>query len=206
MAMIADERRRLADLLDTLSPEQLATPSLCGAWTVKEVAGHLVTPFVLRARWAAPILLRGGVNPHKAMDLAAKAVARRPAGDLASLLRANAENRFRLPLFGLPGMLTDIQVHGQDIRRPLDVPYDFGVERLRLTLSFLVSGRAMLAAPRKRRSGLRFEATDLDWAWGSGPVVRGKAEAVMLALTGRPVVLPELDGDGVPILRDRLPG
>jgi uncharacterized protein (TIGR03083 family) len=206
MAMIADERRRLADLLDTLSPEQLATPSLCGAWTVRDVAGHLVTPFALRARWAVPVLLRGGVHPHRTLDLAAKTVANRPASELAGLLRANADNRFRLPLFGLPGMLTDIQVHGQDIRRPLGVPYDFGVERLRLTLNFLISGRAVLAATKKWRAGLRFEATDLDWAWGRGPVVRGQAEAVMLALTGRPVVLPELDGDGVRVLRDRLTG
>jgi uncharacterized protein (TIGR03083 family) len=204
MAMIADERRRLADLLDTLSPEQLATPSLCGSWTVKEVFGHLVTAFALRARWAMPVLLRGGVNPHKAFNLAAKAVAERPAGELASLLRRNADNRFRLPVFGLVGQLTDVQVHGQDIRRPLDLPYDFGHDRLRLSLTFLVSGRAVLIAPRRRRAGLRFVATDLDWAWGSGPAVEGTGEAVMLALAGRSVVLAELAGDGLAVLRGRL--
>ena len=38
---IAAERRSLADLLDTLTPEQWAMPSLCGAWTVRDVAVHL---------------------------------------------------------------------------------------------------------------------------------------------------------------------
>ena len=55
-------------------------------------------------------------------------------------------------------------------------------------------------------AGLRFEATDLDWTAGSGPTVRGTAEALMLALTGRPVVLAELAGDGVAALRRRLRG
>lgn len=46
-------------------------------------------------------------------------------------------------------------------------------------------------------AGLRFEATDLDWTCGSGPVVRGTGEALALGLTGRSVVLAELAGDGV---------
>ena len=57
--------------------------------------------------------------------------------------------------------------------------------------------------PRRRVAGLRFEATDLDWARGTGPVVAGPAEALMLAITGRSVALTDLDGPGVPILRSR---
>ena len=39
-AAIAAERRRTADLIEALSPAQLDTPSLCGDWTVRQVAGH----------------------------------------------------------------------------------------------------------------------------------------------------------------------
>ena len=39
---IAQERRALADLVDTLSDEQLRTPSLMPTWTVRDVVGHLV--------------------------------------------------------------------------------------------------------------------------------------------------------------------
>lgn len=39
---ISSERTKLADLLDTLTLEQLRTPSLCGDWTVHQVAGHLL--------------------------------------------------------------------------------------------------------------------------------------------------------------------
>ncbi len=75
-----------------------------------------------------------------------------------------------------------------------------------MSLDFLVGGRAVGFVPKSRPAGLRFEATDLDWAWGSGPAVRGTAEALMLALTGRRVALDELQGDGVATLRSRLPG
>src|SRR5581483_9991880 len=41
---IADERRTVADMAAGLSPEQLATPSLCTQWTVREVVAHLLMP------------------------------------------------------------------------------------------------------------------------------------------------------------------
>ena len=39
---LEDERLAFADLLDTLTPEQWDTPSLCGDWTVAEVATHML--------------------------------------------------------------------------------------------------------------------------------------------------------------------
>ncbi|MBA2767827.1 MAG: maleylpyruvate isomerase N-terminal domain-containing protein, partial [Sporichthyaceae bacterium] len=44
--MIAEERRRAADLIEPLTAEQLRTPSLCGKWTVHDVAAHLLMPLV----------------------------------------------------------------------------------------------------------------------------------------------------------------
>jgi uncharacterized protein (TIGR03083 family) len=204
--MIADERRRIADLVDSLSPQQLDTPSLCGEWTVKQVAGHLLAAVAAPRRLLLQMMLRSGFNIHRANARLALLVARRSAADLAAGLRENAENPFRPPIVGYPGQLTDLQVHGQDMRRPLGLPHGLRPDRLTVSLDFLVGGRAPGFVPKGRPAGLRFEATDLDWAWGTGPVVRGPAEAVMLALTGRTVVLSELDGDGVATLRHRLKG
>jgi uncharacterized protein (TIGR03083 family) len=204
--MIADERRRIADLVDSLNPRQLDAPSLCEQWSVRQVAGHLLAS-VAAPRWLfVPLMLRSGFNLHKANARLAQLIARRPAADLAAGLRENADNPFRPPIVGYPGQLTDLYVHGQDIRRPLGLPRGLRPDRLRVSLEFLVGGRAPGFVPKGRPVGLRFEATDLDWAWGTGPVVRGTAEAVMLALTGRTVVLAELDGDGVAVLRERLTG
>ncbi|MGN9812012.1 maleylpyruvate isomerase family mycothiol-dependent enzyme [Micromonospora sp. BQ11] len=204
LPMIAAERRDLADLITSLSPEQLATRSLCGSWTVHEVAAHLVTPFATRPAAMIPVLLRSGFRLHAANARLARLIARRPPAELAALLRANAENRFSAPIVGHEGQLTDLQVHGQDIRRPLGLPYTPHPDRLRATLDFLVSRRSIAFGRRSRLRGLRFEASDLGWSSGTGPAVRGTGEALMLALTGRRIVLPELTGDGATVLRDRL--
>ena len=201
---IADERRRVADLVDSLTPEQLETPSLCGEWTVKQVAGHLLAAISKPPTPVLPLLIRSGLNIHKANSRLALLMAERSPAELAQGLRKNADNPFRPPIVGYPGQLTDLQVHGQDMRRPLGLPHGLQLERLRASLDFLVGGRAVGFTPKRRLAGLRFEASDLDWFSGVGALVAGPAEALMLAMTGRKVALSELDGPGVPILRNRL--
>lgn len=57
---------------------------------------------------------------------------------------------------------------------------------------------------RTTTRGLRLVATDIDHAVGGGPEVRGPAEALILAGSGRPAGLPELEGDGVRVLAVRI--
>ena len=204
LAAVADERRRIADLVEHLSPAQLDAPSLCGDWTVKQVAGHLLAAVDAPAGGLLPMMVRSGFSLHRANARLAQQMADRPADELADGLRRNAENPFRPPVVGYPGQLTDLQVHGQDMRRPLGLPHGLRLDRLRISLDFLVGGRAIGFAPKRRLAGLRFEGTDLDWAWGEGPVLAGPAEALAMVMTGRAVALGELDGDGVVILRKRL--
>jgi uncharacterized protein (TIGR03083 family) len=204
LSAIADERRRIADLLDSLTPAQLATPSLCAEWTVKDVAGHLISAIGSDPAHMLPAVLRSGFNLHRANARVAVLAADRPAGDIAADMRVNAADPFKPPVVGWPGQLTDWQVHGQDMRRPLGLPHGLRTDRMRASLEFLTGGRALGFAPKRRLAGLRFQATDLDWTWGSGPLLAGPAEALMLAMCGRPVVLAELDGAGVAVLRSRL--
>ncbi|MBL7256327.1 maleylpyruvate isomerase family mycothiol-dependent enzyme [Paractinoplanes lichenicola] len=201
---IAGERRRVADLVESLSPDQLATPSLCAGWTVRQVAGHLVAAVDAPGRLTLSALLRSGFRIHRANARLAAEIARRPAADLAGSLRRHAENPFRPPVVGYPGQLADLQVHGQDMRRPLGLPHGLALDHLRLSLDFLTGGRAVGFTPRRRLAGLRFESTDLDWAYGEGALVSGPAEALMMALTGRAAGLGEIDGPGVRILAARL--
>lgn len=58
---------------------------------------------------------------------------------------------------------------------------------------------------KKRIEGLRLVATDVDWAHGAGPKVQGPGSAILLSMTGRRAGVDALDGDGVDLLRDRLP-
>jgi uncharacterized protein (TIGR03083 family) len=201
--MIAEERRALADLLDTLTPEQWATPSLCAGWTVREVAAHLVVPFEVSVPSLMLRLVRSLGSYDRAMDGATREVAARPTTELAARLRANADHRFTPPMSGPEAPLTDVVVHGQDIRRPLGIAHGIEPEHLRVALDRMAGG-ALGFVPRSRVAGLRFEATDLDWSAGDGALVRGPAEAILLAITGRPVALADLEGDGADRLADRI--
>jgi uncharacterized protein (TIGR03083 family) len=94
--------------------------------------------------------------------------------------------------------LTDLLIHGQDIRRPLGLTREFEAHRLRAALDFLASKRAHPGfVPRGRLAGLRLRATDLDWTSGEGAEVSGPGEALMMAMAGRQVALAELTGAGV---------
>ena len=203
-AAIATERRRIADLLESLDPAQLDVPSLCGDWTVRQVAGHLLAAVAAPPRATLGALVRGGFRLHRANSLLAVRMADRPVAELAAGLRRNADNAFEPPIVGYPGQLTDLQVHGQDMRRPLGLPHGLHLDALRTSLDFLTRGRPVGFTSRRRLAGLRFETTDLDWTYGRGALVCGPAEALMMAMCGRRAVLAELDGVGVRALAVRL--
>jgi uncharacterized protein (TIGR03083 family) len=196
---IADERRLAANLIDTLSPQQLAAPSLCSAWTVHEVAAHLLMPLVTPLPRVILMTMLNGFDFNKANLKLASTVARRSAAEIAEGLRAGADYPFKPPGMGFEAPLTDLLVHQQDIRRPLGLPYHLVPDRLCVCLDFTAGLMANRLA-----SGLRFEANDLDWVAGAGPVVRGPAEALLMILNGRAVALADVEGEGVELIRSRL--
>lgn len=203
-AEIADERRGLADLLSGLTGEQQAARSLCREWNVREVAAHLIVPLeVSTARFALTMLASRG-SFDRVNEKLAREQARRPFDEIVQVLRSKAETRFTPPGAGPEAPLTDLLVHGLDVRWPLRLSRDIPAERLHASLTFLTATPARgLAAPGIQHD-LRFEADDIDWAYGSGPTVRGAADALLLAITGRAAALAALRGDGVPALHTRL--
>ena len=89
------------------------------------------------------------------------------------------------------------------LRRPKDAPAFLPGNRPDAVLNFMVHSPAGYVA-RNRIEGVRFEATDIDWHSGSeGLPVRGTADALIRAMSGRPAALDELEGDGVEVLRER---
>lgn len=77
-------------------------------------------------------------------------------------------------------------------------------KRLPKSLIFLTCTPVRGLVTRGTLDALRFEAHDIDWAHGSGPTVRGTAEALLVAITGRTAGLGLLSGDGLPTLQSRL--
>jgi uncharacterized protein (TIGR03083 family) len=203
-AEIADERRSLAGLASGLTGEQQAAQSLCSGWSVHDVLAHLVVPLEVSTPKFALAMLASAGNFDRANVRLTREQARRPFAEITEVLRQKAESRFTPPGAGPEAPLTDLLVHGLDIRWPLGVAREVPAERVHKSLTFLTTTPARGIVAKGTLDGLRFEAEDVDWAHGSGPTVRGDAEAVLLAITGRTRALDHLDGDGVSALRGRL--
>lgn len=56
---VDEQRGQLADLLDTLKPEQWSTPSLCAGWTVRDVAVHVTQVNVSRGEYVRAAIRSG---------------------------------------------------------------------------------------------------------------------------------------------------
>ncbi len=199
----AANRRMLADFFDGLDDDQLQTGSLCDAWTVREVLGHLVMPLTgnVVGFLAQVVRARGSLN--RASEAVATDLARRPVGELTTLLRDNADQHGKAPGVGPMGQMADGCLHLRDCARPLGLPNDVTLADWRMVLDWLPSGVPGLV-PRQRSSGLSLTADDQDWSWGDGEAITGPSEALAMALAGRPTALNDLQGPGVTLLEDRL--
>ena len=206
-ALMTSESGDLAALLEGLSAEQWDAQSLCAGWRVKDVVAHMAVGHTM------PVLAYGAaVARHRfRISAASYALARsyadaHPVTEILALFREGTAGRPRAAARFVPvrELFTDHLVHHQDIRRPLGLPRAIPADRLHAALTALprLSGRI---GSRRRMSGLRVVATDVDYARGArGPALHGPAEALILALSGRAVALAELSGDAVPILAREL--
>lgn len=200
--LIETERRTMADLLDILTPEQWAAPSLCAEWRVRDVAAHLaMTP----ARAPSPgTLLRALVVNRGRLWSAGRdvaiAYAARPTAQIVSGLRNHAGARTK-PVFVVDGnILLDLVVHGQDIAVPLGLTRAVPPAAGELSLSRVWSMGWPFHA-RRRLDGFTVRADDCGWSAGSGPDVCGSTAQLLLLMTGRPAPVDELRGPGADALR-----
>ena len=98
--------------------------------------------------------------------------------------------------------LLDGMIHQQDIRRPLGIGRAIPPKRRQRVLDCALRSAAVRGARRARC--VRLVATDLDWAYGSGPEVTGPAEALLMAVAARLDALNQLTGPGKTVLAQRI--
>lgn len=193
------ERRDLADFLEGLTSDEWSSPSLCAAWTIRDVAAHLISNLDLTVPQMAMGTLRAGLKPNRFIERRARtSLPGLSPADAAAAIRANADDAARPSDF-----LPDTMIHHQDMRRPLEASRAIPAERLIAGIELT----AQLTFPfngKKRTKELSFRATDIDWSTGAGPVVTGSGEALMMAIAGRPSAAQELHGPGVAELQRRI--
>lgn len=195
-------RKDFADMIESLSDDQLRQQTLCGEWDAKGVLAHLVMFVELGAFGFFGQMFKYRFDFDKAWVENAAARHTRPTADLLSTLRSGATKSAPLP--GFPEGLTvaDVAIHTQDVRRPLGLDGALDERVLRSTLDFLTTAKQAktLVSDLPSLDGVQLKATDMDWSHGDGAEVSGTGEAIMMALARRPV-MDELRGPGVDQLR-----
>ena len=202
----AANRRVIARLFAQLDEDQLSTPSLCAGWMCRDVLGHLVMSLDLAFfRFLVEVARdrgRAGVTSARL----ARVYGTRPVTDLVEQLNDQSEVALSPLGVGAHGPFADSCIHLRDVAIPLGIATSPPVQDWARVLDFLTTSRARAAGflPRGRLDGLQLRASDTTWSSGSGALVTGTSEALALSLTGRPALLDELTGVGVPMLRQRV--
>ena len=202
-AAVAAERHRVADLVADLPDEQWTTPSLCSAWTVRDVVAHLTvtTRMTVPRLLRAAVLARGSFD-RMAVDLAAQRAEAYPTDELVAQLRQSADSTRRFPGSTPRDPLMDLVVHGQDIARPLGRRHVSPPDVVADCLAYVATNR-FLGGPR-RLAGVRLISTDTGWTLGEGAELRGPDVDLLLVAAGRRVGLEALEGPGAAVVGARL--
>jgi len=201
--MFFDERDAIVATLRSLTPQQWDAPSLCEGWRVRDVAGHMITGLETSLPTVLMKTAKAGFSINKASAQAGRETGARPTDELIKALESPTELTGFAKVIGYSKLVPDVTIHHEDIRRAVGMSaHEVPAERMKFSLTTLRKDTGPLKA-KKRSDGLRFVATDLDWAEGEGPEVRGPGLSLLLAMGGRSVGIDECEGDGIAVLRAR---
>jgi uncharacterized protein (TIGR03083 family) len=192
-AAIVGERRDLVEILGGLSKDQWDSATLCKGWRVREVVAHITDPY----RYSTRQFLLEMLKSRGKYNAMADRIARRDAGRLSSaelveVLRTNVETDWKPPGGGFVGALSHDVIHGLDITVGLGLDRKVPLDRVELVLGSV--------QPRQIKffgvdvEGLHLHADDLDWGYGSGRLMTGSAQDLLLVLCGRKLPAGSLSG------------
>ncbi|GAA2834643.1 maleylpyruvate isomerase family mycothiol-dependent enzyme [Kribbella solani] len=190
---VAGERTDLAELLAALPEADWDKPTLCDGWRVREVIAHLTMPYRISGpRFFAGLIKAGGKFDRYADRQARQDAAELSAGELTECLRQNVQHPWKPPGGGYEGALSHDVIHGLDVTVALGIDRQVPPERLRLIFGAM--------KPRQLKyfgvdlSDVQLQATDLDWSYGEGRALTGKAQDLLLVMSGRTLPPDHLHG------------
>ena len=154
----AANRRRAADLLAGVTPEQWSTPSLCAGWTIRELAGHLIMPIETSIPSFLLTLVGERGSADRAVDVVSRRLAERGPDEIVRTVREKADSRTSPPGVGAMGPMSDSCIHLRDAAHPLGSDVTAPLDDWRTVLDFLVSPaarRGFVCAPARRPAPAR---------------------------------------------------
>ena len=161
---------------------------------MQDVVAHVLSYEELGPRQLAGRFARGALRFDRVNAVGLREYRTRSPEQLLDLLRRHLTPTGLTAGLGGAIALTDGLIHHQDIRRPLGLPRTVPEQRVLPALRTALFAPTLLGALRVR--GVRLVATDVEWAFGRGPEVRGTAEALLMAIAGRRGLSAELSGPG----------
>lgn len=178
--LVGDCYARLADTLERLEPGAWDSPSLCAGWRVREVIAHVTMPVRLTGEQFGAELAAANGDFQLLSDTIAARDSGLPVAEHLANLRSPTLAGWQPPGGGEIGALNHAVVHGLDVTNALRLPRACSGATARVILDSLTDG-GIGARFGVNLDGLRLEATDLDWSWGSGrPVSASAAELISL--------------------------
>ncbi|MEV0901105.1 maleylpyruvate isomerase family mycothiol-dependent enzyme [Actinoplanes sp. NPDC049802] len=191
-ALVAHTYERLAGLLAAAPEPVWDAPSLCDGWLVRHVIAHLTMPVWLTPeRFGAEMAAAGGDFTVLSDTVAARDGAL-PTADLLGRLRSPRLHTWQPPGGGAAGALSHAVIHSLDVTVALDRPAVAPAEARVAVLGLLTAAGGTMFGTNL--SGVRLEATDITWAWGTGRPLQADSGALVALLSGR--TLP--DGRALP--------
>jgi uncharacterized protein (TIGR03083 family) len=191
-SLVAPTYDGLADLLATAPAHTWDAPSLCEKWQVRNVVAHVTMPVRLTPEMFGAEMAAAGGDFGVLSDTVAARDAGLPLAEHLDALRSPVLHAWQPPGGGAAGALSHAVIHSLDVTVALDRPAVAPEEAVTALLGQLT--RANGAWFGVDLTGVRLEASDTDWSWGDGDLVRADSGSLVALLSGR--TLP--DGRALP--------
>ena len=182
-ALAVAERAGLADLMAQVGPE---APTLCGTWTARELAAHLVVR-ATRPDAAAGIVVRPLASYT---DKVMAAVARRPWSDLVAEVRVGPPRWSPQAIPALDRATNTIEyfVHHEDVRRATEPWEPRDLDAAAVADLWAEGTRAATYLLRRSPVGVVFAPTDGPAAGTRRVVKKGPRQVVLAGPVGEIVL------------------
>ena len=202
-SQIKADRESLAGYLSQLTAADWDAKSWCDAWSIKDVAAHLLVPPTMSKGQVFLSFLKAGFNLNKMSDTLVKRMTSAMSTEqVVDTMRSTAGSRSAPPGLKPVGVLSELLVHASDVSLALGKPLQLPVDHYVVGLDHMKNVQPVMGCKR-RIAGLQLKATDTAWSTGEGPLVEGDAQHLLSAMTGRKAALDSLRGDGVEVMHGR---
>jgi uncharacterized protein (TIGR03083 family) len=180
---VAPTYQGLADLLPETAGDTWDAPTLCDKWRVRHVVAHVTMPARMTPEQFGAEMAAAGGDFAVLSDSVAARDASLPVAELLDQLRSPALHAWQPPGGGAAGALSHAVIHSLDVTVALVRPPVAPTAGTTAVLDQLTaSGGALFGVDL---TDTRLEATDTEWAWGAGHLVRADSGCLVALLSGR---------------------